>query len=511
MSLRVTFSFGNQARPGFLLALAATLLLCAQVISAQYPGQVKKPDSKAAPEMRAVAVLEYTGEAGHPKASRLIPISLFDGQQLQDAGIYLARPYPLALRGGVEYQIQLDGRAVGYFDVKGVSRQQDSWFGEGIWKPLVSPKSASQLARANVKIKIDEDEDVSDGPVLHRKSHEDDAGGDNGPSGPPPDPDRPTLKRSPDAEAGSGAGSDSGSGASSGSHPSSSSGSGGPVLHRSPSADGSSSGNSAPDDPDRPHLQKKPEQKSDQAANRSASDEGSVESLPEVSDPNRPRLIRGKPTDDGLAVAPTVMGLPPELEQQVAVSDSKTTPDHPWNFTWANLDDEAKMKSDLEAMARTALGLDPLPAPAPKKSTPAKPGTRTSTAKTAPPPAPAPLLDEQFRVFELSYGSGATIVLSARTDGEGAKQKFVTLIAQPNLYGAAIVLLKNVTDAAHLGDNPRMRLVDAVDAMADNRGELLFELRGATQRQFALYRVLRGSAEKIFVTASNYFGNTNGE
>ena len=41
-----------------------------------------------------------------------------------------------------------------------------------------------------------------------------------------------------------------------------------------------------------------------------------------------------------------------------------------------------------------------------------------------------------------------------------------------------------------------MRLVDAVDAMADNRGELLFELRGATQRQFALYRVLRGQARK---------------
>jgi hypothetical protein len=47
-----------------------------------------------------------------------------------------------------------------------------------------------------------------------------------------------------------------------------------------------------------------------------------------------------------------------------------------------------------------------------------------------------------------------------------------------------------------------MRLVDAVDAMADNRGELLFELRGQTQRQFALYRVLRGSAEQLFATVA---------
>jgi hypothetical protein len=45
-----------------------------------------------------------------------------------------------------------------------------------------------------------------------------------------------------------------------------------------------------------------------------------------------------------------------------------------------------------------------------------------------------------------------------------------------------------------------MRLVDAVDAEADNRGELLFELRGATERQFALYRVLRGDATRIFLS-----------
>ena len=71
------------------------------------------------------------------------------------------------------------------------------------------------------------------------------------------------------------------------------------------------------------------------------------------------------------------------------------------------------------------------------------------------------------------------MVLSAHTDGSGAPEKFVTLVAQPDLYGNVAVLLKNVTDAAHLDDTPRMRLVDAVDALADNRGELLFELRGA--------------------------------
>ena len=158
------------------------------------------------------------------------------------------------------------------------------------------------------------------------------------------------------------------------------------------------------------------------------------------------------------------------------------------------------MKAQMEDIARKALGLalpTPPPPPAPKRT------AATTRRKTTPPPAPplpAPLLDEQFRVFELAYGSGATMVLSAHTEGAGAAQKFVTLVAQPDLYGNVLVLLKNVTDGTHLDDTPRMRLVDAVDALADNRGELLFELRGATQRQFALYRVLRGQADKLFVS-----------
>ena len=100
------------------------------------------------------------------------------------------------------------------------------------------------------------------------------------------------------------------------------------------------------------------------------------------------------------------------------------------------------------------------------------------------------------------------MVMTAHTDGPAELQKFVTIVAQPDLYGNLLVLLaSDVTDGTHLDENPRMRLVDAVDALADNRGELLFELRGATQRQFALYRVLRGRAEKIFVSGGGSIGS----
>jgi len=54
-------------------------------------------------------VLEWT--ATRPsKASRLIPVSVYDGAELQDGGIYLARPAPLALSSEVEYELKDNGR-----------------------------------------------------------------------------------------------------------------------------------------------------------------------------------------------------------------------------------------------------------------------------------------------------------------------------------------------------------------------------------------------------------------
>jgi hypothetical protein len=47
-----------------------------------------------------------------------------------------------------------------------------------------------------------------------------------------------------------------------------------------------------------------------------------------------------------------------------------------------------------------------------------------------------------------------------------------------------------------------MRLIDVVDAEASNRASLLFELRAARSRQFALYRVIAAKPEQIFVTGS---------
>jgi hypothetical protein len=358
--------------------------------------------------------------------------------------------------------------------------------------------------------KIDEDDSQSDTPILHRKHHPGDSGGggnggsggssstgsDSGSQGPPPDPDRPTLHKGGDASTGSTSGDSGNTGntSASGTTSTQSSDPDRPTLHRSPDASTSSSGSDSSgsptaSDPDRSKLKK-----------NKTEDEGYVSNVATVTDSERPHLFRGKSAGYAAPVLPSLMGLPPEMNQEVAVSDAQSQPLHLWDYIWADPNDANKMKAGMEDEARTALGLNPPPAPAPKPKKTAATASHKAAKPAPPPPPPAPLLDEQFRVFELAYGSGATMVLSAHTDGAGAPMKFVTLIAQPDLYGNVAVLVKNVTDDSHLDETPRLRLVDAVDAMADNRGELLFELRGATQRQFALYRVLRGQATRLFVT-----------
>ena len=468
----------------FLAGLAA-LALAGLPTVAQYPGQIANDKNKQ--ELRSVAVLEWTGDVEHPKASRLIPVTVFDGQQLQDGGLYLAQPEPLSLEGEVEYQLKDNGKNTGLYVIGNAALDQGSWVGYGKWEALPKPKAAPAASKQSW---TDEDEG-SDHPTLHRKAHPEDGssagkGGSDSAGGPPPDPDRPTLHHGGDSG-------NSGSGDSSGSSSSSASNSG------------------PPPDPDRPVLHKPADETAKNGdsgqAKKSDNETASVSSLPDVSDPDRPRLIPGRPADMGPAVLPSLVGLPPDMRQAVAVSDSRNVPEHLWSYSWATPDDEAKFKGQLEDLARKALGLTPPPAPA--KPTAKKSTSATHKTRLALPPPPAPLADEQFRVFELAYGSGATLVLSARTDGSGASQKFVTIVAQPDLYGNLAVLLKNVTDGAHLDDKPRMKLVDAVDAMADNRGELLFELRGQTERQFALYRVLRGQMTQVFVGGGRDLAATN--
>src|SRR5579862_8246386 len=80
------------------------MLACA-VAYAQYPGHIKK-DADTTPTLRATGVFEWTGDLNKPKAGRLIPLTVLDGQQYQPGGLYLAQPAPLTVLTGTIYELE---------------------------------------------------------------------------------------------------------------------------------------------------------------------------------------------------------------------------------------------------------------------------------------------------------------------------------------------------------------------------------------------------------------------
>src|SRR3984957_15818500 len=131
----------NAERYSVLLEIIPCLALWAALAipaCAQYPGHIESA-KKAAPTIRAVAVLEWTGEPGKPSASRIIPISVFDGERYQPGGLYLAKPEPLALEPGTEYVLQDAGVSRGLFDINNAQDVNGYWFGYGAWKPMAAP------------------------------------------------------------------------------------------------------------------------------------------------------------------------------------------------------------------------------------------------------------------------------------------------------------------------------------------------------------------------------------
>jgi hypothetical protein len=198
-------------------------------------------------------------------------------------------------------------------------------------------------------------------------------------------------------------------------------------------------------------------------------------------------------------------GVPSGLEQMIAVSDASDRETHPFVYLWADPADATNMQTQMEIAASSAIAAAQPPV---KPATKAHTTTTTTAAQrrkaAAAPPAPPKLVftNERFKAYELTFSGGATLVFSGETTDHAGKVKYVTLIAQPDFNGVPKVLFKSVTDDDHLDQTPKMRLVDAVDARADNRGDLVFELRSSRDREFVIYRVSGGLAEQVFTTGS---------
>lgn len=591
-------SVQSRLRTFALFAPVAALSLTAQMHRVATPDQVT----------RAVGVYEYIGDVQHPKAARLIPISLFISGHFEDAGVYLARPIPFALDSGLRYELQRAGVRQDFLDVV-ASRHwksragteptpfDDSWIGYGRVAPLPAPKGAKVRPNCGNARVVQEAETAKkdDGkPHFGTKPAADDAKpqsttrssrdaapdpcrdeveektehislADDSKKDDAPDPERPTLHRSPTTTANN-------TGAN---------GKPDKKAPKPPPATITANGGPA-DDPDRPTIRHRATDENDPNAlppdpidlasrERSpATAKGETESNPASAVPmtandtvaeggtitagnttaGAPVLRRGRlsaPSAEPATTAPkpvtasavvlrtaAVAGLsiPAPLDSYVAISDAKERVPHDFAYHFSSPTERAATLGTLQGMAMAVLanpalatdapeGLNAKPAAAapvvvsrvvvPRVATThtaARPGTRpAATARqrahtTAQALAPA-LKDEELSAFQLYFSAPVTYSYTARMPATASTpERFVTIIAQTDADGKLVPAMRSVTDAAHLDRTPRYRLIDVVDADGSNRASLLMELRAQHSRQFALYRLLGNRPDQIFLSGT---------
>lgn len=506
--------------------------------------------------VRAVGVYEWTGDLSKPTGSRFVPVTLFINGDLEDAGLYKPQPVPFALLSGNVYELQDAGLPKGDLVLETALNARlpdgapgpvfdEGWTAYGTYKPPAASKPVAHLRPSKNLPVIQVSGGDASKPHLTNKSGNSSAGkntdSSQGPETKPEagtgssdtttssDPDRPTMHRrtAPDDTAGNNSGS------------------------------GSSTTDSSNDPADRPTLKRRsPEEEKAAKEQKKKNDIATVTAAGSLNDdPDRPRLHHGGGKADGDTEPPKLMGIPKDMHQMVAVSDAKDRDTHPFARSWEDLNERAAILAKMQGFARAKLaaygvvpGVTPPSAIAGVRTAPAKgtisgttppdsgpptlkrgvpekssvstedqlpmqaslPSAATNLSKTtakrtgakghhaAMTTSPVPLVDEELKGYTLSYGGAPTYVYMAHTLETGAVMRYVTIVAQDNGMGELKIALASVTDAAHLDRTPWMRLVDAVDVEASNRASLLFELRGQSSRQFALYRVIAAKSEQIF-------------
>ena len=298
---------------------------------------------------RAVGVYEWTGDMLKPDAARLIPVSIFINNHFEDAGVFLAQPIPLALETGNVYSIQHSGDLIGSLDldfardiVDKRSTADDNplgaWYGYGRFIPLSAtpppPKLTQHSATPAVVVGSDDDSRphfvASRNPSDSSSTTSAKGSSTSGTPAPPDDPDRPHMnKRDSDSTTTDNA-----------------------PLSPGTDAQGTAQGTGdvPADDPDRPTLGHRnvPDKKQ-----KKQKDSGSgVEAMPTSlnEDPDRPEIHRGKV--ESATAPPQLTGVPGNLHQAIAVSDAANNPPHVFARDWETPIERAQTIAEIEKLAQ---------------------------------------------------------------------------------------------------------------------------------------------------------------
>ncbi len=453
--------------------------------------QTQRRDKKNKRGPRAIAVIEFL-PGGH---TRLVPIALWINDHFYDASLYGANPEPMALEPETLYQALAYGEPAGWFTVTTPQNVKGSWVAKGQWKPE-TPLEARLAAQAAKQ------------PKPKPKEHD----------GPSDDQDRPVLRRpGTSATASGGAQSSAPASNSGGSSTSSAGGTSAADSNAPPKSD---------NDSDRPTLKASPSSSSapssskptlgdntQQAKAQAPASSTPPAASPDENDPNRPVLRRGKPAEQpnvNPADTASSNASVSQAAKPVAAGSATATPGiaakgpQAPSRAYAAISDAGyyETRSLLYGMAageRESLG-EPM-------SSMAMDEVRKYAGKHNGPAVPktAAIADYDLRGFDLDYSNSPTLVLSAKLPVPPAKAApagefdyFVTVVAMVDLNGAPQKIFSVVTDRNHLDAYPRMQIIDAVDADANGRGDLLFRQYSDTGISYALYRVFPYQMEKIF-------------
>ena len=389
--------------------------------------------------LRSIAVLEWTGPAGKPTSSLLIPVAIYTDDRFIDGDDYLADPVPLPVQSGTQYILQRSGVAQGTYDLDAAGKLRGNWFGSGTWQALHVPNPYAGAANSSMGTR----------PAQN-------AG----------DPDRPHFTSQGDI------GSD---------------GEKLPTLHLRPPKN-------APKTP--------------------------------PPDPNRPVMAYGTPPPH---VAANFLASQAEVRQQmVAISDSSSRKERDWSYPWANGAAKNAMQQQVELLAQrlvqrslqdktkdaddSVAATIAAAAEEARRATPAlmsRPKAKAAQAATQKPPPPAlpPLSDVDFRCFAFTPAKPPapqtpTCILTAESSAtDSSPASYVAVVAQPDIYGVPQAISQSIGDVSELDTHPRVRLVDVLDAAGDGKGDILFEIDGAKDRQFGIYEMKDGKPKLAYITA----------
>jgi hypothetical protein len=507
----------------FFVALLVCVVLSAASASAQEerpqitPGERKAPRKKDAGP-RAVGVLQI---AANGKAS-LVPIAILIGGKFWDAGAYKADPIPMALEPGTVYEAERAGSSLGLFTVNSALHSnavnaQTPWIGTGAWVPegTEKPKTALKAEKAPVGI------DPTDAPPRLTR----------GGSAPQETPTKTPVPSAPQGTSGTTKSSQTPP-AQTNPSPSSTSPAGSSSTPPGPTSSAPTPpGNAKPTD-SKPGDSKTTEAKPPDRPSPPQSDSGAGEA-------NRPRLRRGKPLEPlpedempGYSKLGTVASTVPSasagknsepiadkapVQLISAISDAGGPEPKSFAFEWLK-DEEGERLKQITALAkvqvrayveaRAKAKITPVPA---SKSASSQAARHASASKTPGPKTGDPILENaQMKAFDLWGNNQPVMVFTAdahmpppaasvaHAASDSDLEYSILLVANHDIYNNLHKLFVGVTDKFHLDINPRLELVDALDADGDGRGELLFREISDNGNGWIIYRATADKLAKLF-------------